>query len=288
MLTKGLMKNPGVEIRKGRVTRATLDQAKGWTVDMDVQGDGSSAMESGRVVSSRVILCTGSSPNEQALPVDIQGIEPMNLDTGLTPSVLAKQLASDARVTVAVIGASHSAILVLRNLCNLALTTHPNIRIKWFTRHPLRYAEYMEGWILRDNTGLKGEAADWARANLEDDVFSNSPVSKVIKKIFYKRENEIETYKTHLPGCDRYIQAIGYKADPIPHLKRGVGTIKHAYNHGDGSFTEGTTDGEKIPGLYGAGIAWPEQTTDPHGNVEYAVGFGKFMRFVKRVSCNWN
>lgn len=30
-------------------------------------------------------------------------------------------------------------------------------------------------------------------------------------------------------------------------------------------------------GLYGCGIAFPEQVTDPVGNVEFAVGLFKFM-----------
>ena len=57
------------------------------------------------------------------------------------------------------IGASHSAILVLRNLYNLASTTHTKLRIKWLTRHALRYAEERDGWIFQDNTGLKGDVA---------------------------------------------------------------------------------------------------------------------------------
>lgn len=44
----------------------------------------------------------------------------------------------------------------------------------------------------------------------------------------------------------------------------------------------------KVPGMYGAGIAWPERVKDPHGNVEFAVGFKKFMKFVKRVSPAWD
>jgi hypothetical protein len=38
-----------------------------------------------------------------------------------------------------------------------------------------------------------------------------------------------------------------------------------------------------LEGLYGCGIAWPEQTVDPKGNVEYAVGLAKFMNHAIRV-----
>jgi hypothetical protein len=39
-----------------------------------------------------------------------------------------------------------------------------------------------------------------------------------------------------------------------------------------------------IPGLFGAGIAFPERVVDPHGNEEYAVGFWKFMKFAQNAS----
>ncbi|KAL1311757.1 hypothetical protein AAFC00_001845 [Neodothiora populina] len=283
MLTDGLRSTPGVESRQGRVSSATLDSTTNtWTVDLQ----GSSSQQP-KAQTDRLILCTGSSPNSQTLPVTIPNLESFELDHALSPTILAKELPSTTSQTVAVIGASHSAILVLINLFNLTATTHPHLRIKWFTRHPLRYAEYMDGWILRDNTGLKGAAAAWAKANLEPDVFASSPVSRVVEKIEYKKENEVETYERHLPQCQRYIQAIGYIRDPSPELKTSEGkAIEQSYNHETGGFAD--VQGDKVPGLYGAGIAWPERVTDPYGNVEYAVGFFKFMKYIKRVVGEWN
>lgn len=285
MLTEGLMKTPGVEARQGRVKSATLNESSSdWTVELETASG-----EPSKAISSRVVLCTGSSPNSQALPVEIPNSQPLELDYALSPSILAKELPKEP-MTVAVIGASHSAVLVLINLFNLASTTHPDLRIKWFTRHPLRYAEYMDGWILRDNTGLKGAAATWARENLEPEKFGSSPASKYIEKIEYAKDNEVETYEKHLPSCQRYVQAIGYMRDPIPTLKKeGAGTnadITPNYIHETGGFED--AEGKKIPGLYGAGIAWPERVTDPYGNVEYAVGFWKFMKYIKRVVGDWN
>ena len=37
--------------------------------------------------------------------------------------------------------------------------------------------------------------------------------------------------------------------------------------------------GEKIAGLFGADIAFPERVVDPEGNVEYAVGLWTFVKF---------
>lgn len=281
MLTEGLMRTPGVEARQGRVTGATQSTATGWTVDLTLASG-----ETSKAISDRIVLCTGSSPTDSALPIDVPNLKPLELDYALSPSILSKELPKEP-TTVAVIGASHSAVLVLINLFNLASSTHPELRIKWFTRHPLRYAEFMDGWILRDNTGLKGAAAAWAKENLEPEKFASSPASKFIEKVEYKKDHEVETYEQHLPGAQYIVQAIGYTRDPTPPLKKADGAeIEPNYIHETGGFNE--NDGKKIAGLYGAGIAWPERVTDPYGNVEYAVGFWKFMRYVKRVVCDWN
>ena len=285
MLTNGLIETPGVEARLGRVKAASLDESNKWTVEMEL-ADG----ETSKAISDRVVLCTGSSPNNQELPVEIPNIKPLELDYALSPSILAKELPKEP-VTVAVIGASHSAVLVLINLYNLASTSHPDLKIKWFTRHPLRYAEFMDGWILRDNTGLKGAAAAWARENLEPEKFSSSPVSSFISKIEYTKSGEIETYKKHLKNVEYYVQAIGYIRDPVPPLRKvsrmdSSTEIAPNYVHETGGFVDNT--GKKIPALFASGIGWPERVTDPQGNVEYAVGFWKFMKFVKRVVGDWN
>jgi hypothetical protein len=190
-----------------------------------------------------------------------------------------------------VVGASHSAILVLMNLYKLASTSKPDLRVTWLTRHKLRYAEQRDGWILRDNTGLKGEAAEWARNNLEPDTMPNSDVSKYITKVAYEAGAERETYKQHLQGMDFYVQAIGYSRDPIPVLKTSEGrAIEPVFDHENGHFEyAGNGEGklQKLPGLFGAGIAWPARVVDPEGNVEYAVGFFKFMKHIKKVVGTW-
>ncbi|KAG9712508.1 hypothetical protein KCU73_g16835, partial [Aureobasidium melanogenum] len=258
MLTEGLKKAPGVEARQGRVTEAILSETNDWVVSVKLSNG-----ETSKAISSRMILCTGSSPTNQQLPVEVPDLSALDLDHALSPTLLAKAIPNEP-TTVAVIGASHSAVLVLINLYNLASTTHPDLQIKWFTRHPLRYAEFMDGWIRRDNTGLKGAAAAWAKENLEPEKFESSPVSKFITKVAYEKENETQTYEKHLPGCSRYVQAIGYSRDPLPGLKDAAGSdITYNYQPDTGAFKN--VDGKQIPGLFGAGIAWPERVTDPEG-----------------------
>ncbi|KAL1641117.1 hypothetical protein SLS58_006392 [Diplodia intermedia] len=310
MLTDGLTRHDHVQPQMGKVTQAVFDkQTKHWTVSLD---------DAAPVVTPNVVLCTGSSPVTQPLPIFDQlqdlRLRSLHLDTALTPTILAKTFDPEAPATVAVVGASHSAILVLRNLYNLASSSHPNLRVKWFTRNKLRYAEYMDGWILRDNTGLKGEAAQWARANLEDAAFAQSPVSQYVTQVWTAPGDDDAAYRRELPGCSHVVQAVGYKRDPLPHLAvtEGGGApaepLDVIYDNLTGRFVRSvpagsaatsmssTASGEQpaggdekefVPGLFGAGIAFPERVTDPYGNVEYAVGFFKFMKFARRVVPEW-
>ncbi|KAJ3571410.1 hypothetical protein NPX13_g5391 [Xylaria arbuscula] len=290
MLTEGLTAHPQVHPHKGRVTSATLQEStKTWTV----------TFESGQSVTTpRIAFCTGSHPVSTTLPgTEKIHLSPIDLDIALKPSDLAKIFDPAANITVAVIGASHSAILVLMNLVNLANSSHPHLRIKWFTRNKLRYAEYMDGWILRDNTGLKGQAADWARQNLDDEAFPNSPVNKVIQKVWTSGREE-EAYREDFPDCTHIVQAVGYARNPLPRLEvvkkdgKAAEPLRVEYDNLNGRFykLESSKSGHErdfVPGLFGAGIAFPQRVTDPHGNVEHAVGFWKFMKFVKKVVPDW-
>jgi hypothetical protein len=230
-----------------------------------------------------LVLCTGSHPITGPLPViDIKEI---GLDPALNPPLLSNLIPKDTPATIAVIGASHSAILVLRNLYNLASTGHSHLRIKWFTRHPLRYAEEREGWIFRDNTGLKGDVAVWAKENLEEAVLPSSEVSKYLEKVSTTREKEQDDYKKHLPTCTHVVQAIGFTKNEVPLLTRGEKSLQTDFDPLTGGFAD--KEGKEVRGLYGAGIAWPNRVTDPEGNVEYAVGLAKFMSFLKEVVPKW-
>ncbi|KAI1163062.1 hypothetical protein F5B18DRAFT_349324 [Nemania serpens] len=291
-LTDGLMSHPEVQPHQGIVTSAVLNkQTNVWTVSFD---------DGGHVTTSKIALCTGSSPISKTLhaieSIHQESLEPVDLDVALAPSRLAKAFNPNTHATVAVVGASHSAILVLMNLVNLTNTTHPHLRIKWFTRNELRYAEFMDGWILRDNTGLKGQAAEWAHENLDEKAFPKSPVSNVITKVWTAGNKD--AYKAELPGCKHIIQAVGYVQNPLPSLEiireeGGVAEpLRVKYDNSNGRFyekgdSEAEGDHKYVPGLFGAGIAFPERVTDPHGNVEYAVGFWKFMKFVKKVVPTW-
>ncbi|KAF7713888.1 Uncharacterized protein PECH_006743 [Penicillium ucsense] len=287
-LTEGLVKMEPVNACRGFVTAAKLDSTAPSDSQWSVSVQQHNAERPITIQTAHLVLCTGAHPTDMSLPIPDLDIARLNLDAVLKPSELAAFLPVDQAATVAVVGASHSAILALLNLVTLARESHPHLRVKWFTRHPLRYAEYMDGWILRDNTGLKGLAADFARAELEDDKLASSPAGQVVEKIDCgggpARENA--QYEAHLPRCSHIVHAVGFTRDPLPHLTKDGNPMSMEFDHNSGRFHE-TDGGSVIPGLFGAGIAFPERVVDPHGNAEYAVGFFKFMKFLKRVVPSW-
>ncbi|KAK3936498.1 pyridine nucleotide-disulfide oxidoreductase-domain-containing protein [Diplogelasinospora grovesii] len=294
VLTDGLLTHNRVEAYRGRVTDATWDtEASKWTVTIKNSG-------AKQLTSPLVVLCTGSSPTTVSLPTSTSS-QPrlLDLDVALKPSELAQVLQPSQDpskpLTIGVVGASHSAILVLMNLFRLSQTpTHRNLSVKWFARSPnLKYAVPQQNedgstWILYDNTGLKGQAAEFARAQLDGEALDSSEAGKVITRVDCSggQEAERKAFETHLPDCDYVVQAIGFTRDALPTIKFNKHTENELrFDHESGAFR--TDDKTEIPGLYGAGIAFPERVVDPHGNVEYAVGFWKFVRFLKRVVPEW-
>lgn len=296
-LTAGLAKMKQVSQYRGEVTSANYEDSKSsWTVRIrSADSDTPSTIE---LFAPRLILCTGSSPTVPSTqPTSSSPLEQLPLDTVLKPSILHTSLPRTHPITVAVIGASHSAILALMNLVDLARTSHPQLRIKWFTRHPLRYAEFMDGWILRDNTGLKGQAAQFARTQLEDARLPVSEAGRFIDKIDTSGGKEIEAaaYDSHFPSCTHIVYAVGYTRNALPELSwNGQRQQQIEWDSSFGGFVVDAAAGASnsaakvvVPGLHGAGIAFPERVVDPLGNVEHAVGFFKFMKFLKRVTPMW-
>ncbi|PWY71445.1 hypothetical protein BO70DRAFT_365167 [Aspergillus heteromorphus CBS 117.55] len=281
-LTDGIVKMDQVLACRGVITAANLaEKTSTWTVRIKLRDSADEVV----VLTPRLVLCTGSHPTEVPIHVPGHNIESLDLDVVLKPSELMSHLPRDLPLTVAVVGASHSAILALLNLVDLARTSHPQLRVKWFTRHPLRYAEYMDGWILRDNTGLKGHAAEFARQQLEDDKLASSEAGRFITKVDCGGGQEQAQYERHLPSCSYIVQAVGFTRDALPELSVNGVLLEPEFDSASGGFRDGS--GRAVRGLFGAGIAFPERVVDPYGNVEHAVGFFKFMKYIKRVIPQW-
>lgn len=94
---------------------------------------------------------------------------------------------------------------------------------------------------------------------------------------FRNQEYECAPYITppsFLCRCTHIVHAIGFEPYTVP----VNGRAQAEYD---------PRKGQLAPGLFGAGIAFPEQVTDPVGNVEFAVGLFKFMKGARRMVPEW-
>ena len=162
--------------------------------------------------------------------------------------------------TVAVFGSSHSAILAIRYLTEL-----PVKKVINFYLDPLRYAVYLDNWILFDDTGLKGTTAIWARENIDGTLPQNL-------ERYLSHQPDLEA---HLPLCNKAVDAIGFEKRHLP-IVEGMSPVK--YNDKCGIIA---------PGLFGCGIGFPEGKLNPFDILEHRVGLWKFMDYLKRVIPVW-
>ncbi|MDX1379969.1 MAG: FAD-dependent oxidoreductase, partial [Xanthomonadales bacterium] len=249
------------DARAARVT-ALEHRDDGWRVSLD---DGS------EVQARCVVLATGAVPAELPLP-GLEGPRPLPLDVALDPECLRDQDLGGARA--AVIGNSHSAVLVLKNLVELPA---PPVEVLHVFRRPLIYAEYLDGWIRHDDTGLKGAAADWAREHLER-------VPHPLIRPLHLRPGDEPSLSQALEGCGHIVQAVGFTPAPLPVIRFGQREFDGAaigYDDRCGQLL--APDGRELPGLFGLGIAFPQGEHDREGRFERRVGLWKFMRYAREV-----
>lgn len=230
-----------VDVRSGKVAQLTSVANCEWLL----VGPGL------EVRSRKVILAQGSEPtvlgySTPRIPIEV----------ALDPPKVGTQGLAGKRV--AVFGSSHSAVIVIRNLLEVGAT------VVNFYRNPLRYALPMEGWILHDSTGLKGQTAKWARANL------HAECGHALERYRSIDEN----VGAHLPGCDVAVYATGFQRRRL----RIDDILDPEYD---------TRNGIIAPGVFGIGIAYPELVTDPYGHQEFHVGLFKFKNYLERVFPLW-
>jgi hypothetical protein len=212
------------------------------------------ALGGSEVLAQNVILATGSEPKSLSYP----GVEEIPLTTALSPEKLKSAVSKVD--TIAVFGASHSAMVVMQSLLE-------NCEVKKiinFYLSPLKFAVYFDDYILFDDTGLKGRAAEWAKENI------NGRLPARLQRII-ATEDEI---RVHLPLCNKVIYATGFQKRLIP--VEGMLSLKH-----------NDRSGIIAPGLFGLGIAFPEAHTDRFGNLEHRVGLWKFIDYLNNVLPVW-
>lgn len=207
------------------------------------------------IEASRVILAPGGEPKSLSLPFPVQ--ENISLECALNPELLSREL--DAGERVAVFGSSHSAVLVMKNLLELGC------EVVNFHLSPLRYAIYHEGWIEYDNTGLKGLAAQWARAHLEVPLHPH----------LIRYSSDQPSMERYLPTCQKIIYAVGFSK----RLIKIEGVDPDRYDPHIGQLN--------VENLYGCGLAYPELVQDKRGREEWNIGLWKFSYYLDRVLAHW-
>ena len=180
------------------------------------------------------------------------------MKTALDPDKLAATL--EPHDTVGVFGSSHSAVLILATL------VQHKTKVINFYRSPHHYAIDLDGWILFDNTGLKGYAADWAKKHLDGHYPPH----------FTRVLTTEKTFQESLALCNKVIYAVGFNRRKIPVLEQ-YETMD--YNDKTGIIA---------PGLFGIGIAFPQAQYDPLMNLEHRVGLWKFMDYLNTIMPIWH
>ncbi len=204
--------------------------------------------------SKNMILAVGAVPRRLSHP----HLDEIPVEVALDPEKLAGEPLEDA--TVAVFGSSHSSMIALPHLLR-----HPVKKVINFYRSPLRYAVYLDDWILFDDSGLKGRAADWARENI-DGVFPDR-----LERCWVAGSD----FEEKLAACDRVVYTIGFERRILPETKQW------------GQLNYNPNNGILAPGLFGLGIAFPARGTDRYGYVEDRVGLKKFMDHLESVLPLW-
>jgi cation diffusion facilitator CzcD-associated flavoprotein CzcO len=206
------------------------------------------------LTSTNVILAVGAVPKKLCYPQ----LKEIPLEVALDPEKLAEEPLENA--TVAVFGSSHSSMIALPNLLR-----HPVEKVINFYRSPLRYAVYLDDWILFDDSGLKGHAAVWARENIDGvhpDRLERCRVSD-------------PDFEEKLAACDFAVYTVGFEPRTLPETPQW-GRLEYNPNNGI-----------LAPGLFGLGIAFPARSVDRYGYVEYRVGLKKFMDHLDSVLPLW-
>jgi hypothetical protein len=206
------------------------------------------------IASENVILAVGAVPKR----LDYPRLTEIPVEVALDPEKLAGQSLEGA--TVAVFGSSHSSMIALP-----LLLRHPVEKVINFYRSPLKYAVYLDDWILFDDTGLKGRAADWARENIDG-------VHPEKLERCWVSDPEFED---KLRTCDRVVYTVGFDRRKLPATPQW------------GQLDYNQQNGIIAPGLFGLGIAFPQYAQDPYGYGQHRVGLKKFMDYLNSVLPLW-
>lgn len=227
------------------------------------------------VIAKRVILAVGAELKTMRLASRITTIDP---NITFIESQLKRYLDENSGIkVVAVIGSSHSAALAAMHLLQAG------IKVKQFMNKEYKFATpaiSSDGirYTRFDNTGLKGIVAIFTRKLLSD---ARTGQGK------YNGMWECYTDKniTTLSDCTHAVVCIGYK--PTCYLQvNGLPLSEFMYDKHTTQMIG--VDERLVSGVFGIGVAFPPEVKSISGELEFAVGVGKFWASLdNRILKEW-
>lgn len=203
-----------------------------------------------------IVLATGSHP----ISLDYGVKEEIPLDIALDKRTLKTLI--DPSDTIAVVGGSHSAILLLKYMHEIGVP-----RVMNFYKHPIVYDSDLGEGNPTGFNGLKGSVAQWAYYTLEKE----KPTSIV------RIRNTPEARDAWMSFCNKIIYAIGYERNELSFL----GPLANQAQSYD------PNTGVIAPRIFGIGIAFPEQRPSADEKPQNLIGIIDFMTYAQRVVPLW-
>jgi len=209
------------------------------------------ATASNSLATDAVVLSPGSRPRKL-----VQHHSDIPLLTALSISQCRQAVDSQGIQSVAVLGNSHSAALVLKNLVELGVP-----RVICVARRPMRHAE----WDVELNdyrfsmSGLKGIASAFAREHrLDEEWQDGQPPARAGRVEQWSWQSAADG---NLAECDAIVQATGWDPAPVPDLiladQRREWSVSEVSR--DLETYQLQWQGGVLENLYGTGIAFPEE-----------------------------
>ena len=219
--------------------------------------------------AEKVTLSIGAKSRAFSMPDQNSTVTLIDPNIAFIESELQAFLSENTNIKqVAVIGSSHSAALAAMHLLKAGVS------VTQFMDKEYRFARQSvtsDGKIvtLFDNTGLKGDVAQFTKTILADEKSGKSQYQgRLTRYIGVNREQTNSLIKEHLTECSHAVACIGYEAVNTLTIN-GVPVSSLQHNN-----ITMEIDGRK--NLRGIGIAFPQQVKDASGEKELAVGVGKF------------
>jgi hypothetical protein len=219
------------------------------------------------VLAKRVILAVGATPKSFSLGENVTLIDP---NTAFIASKAKEYLQTQPAIkTIAVIGSSHSAALAVMHFLQAGVT------VKQFMNKDYKFATRCvtpEGqhYTIFDNTGLKGEVATFTRELLQARATGGALAENW--RCYVGQDSQALLAK-HLSDCSHAVVCIGYSTRPSLTINdQPLSAFNYDYKTSQMQYP----DGHAIPGVFGIGVAFPKQIQAISGELEFAVGVGKF------------